>query len=182
LRSTDPSAYSHTLDRWLAHYRQTGTEVIASGAVILRRRTTGGRNWIHWDEMPRAPIGSGSDHVERVFAAYDALEDLRDDAAFVGETFQLVDGHQLAQRLVYQAGSYAIADASMVLDTGVGLEAGVPAACLPILLRVDGQRPLATLIDEVAAETGMAVADLRELTVRTARELYSRGMLTRVAH
>jgi methylase of polypeptide subunit release factors len=181
LQSTDPDAYMRTLDRWLAHYRATGTEVIASGAVVLRRRTTGNRSWIRWDEMPRAPTGSGSDHVERIFAAYDALEDLSDDAAFVGETFELVNGHQLAQRLVYRDGSYAIADASMVLDAGVGLEAGVPAACLPILLRVDGERPLAALIDEVAAETGMAPDVLRAVAVRTARELFSRGMLTRVA-
>jgi methylase of polypeptide subunit release factors len=179
LQSTDPVAYGDALDRWLDYYRRTGTELIASGVVILRRRQAAGGNWIRWDEMPRAPTGTGSRHVERVFAAYDALAKLATDDALLAETFQLVTGHQLTQRLVYGDDGYAIADATIALLEGVGLEAAVPAAVLPVLLRVDGERPLAALIDEVAGETGMVATELRGSVVETVRQLFTRGLLAR---
>jgi SAM-dependent methyltransferase len=179
IQSADPVAYGNALDRWLAYYQRTNIQRIASGAIVLRRRSAGGRNWTRWDEMPRAPAGSGSEHVERVFAAYDALSDLGDDRrALLSQTFKLVDGHQLAQRLVFREGGYAIADATMLLEQGLGLEASVPAAALAVVLRIDGQRSLATLIAEVAAETGVTDDALREVTLGAVHQLFTRGLIT----
>ena len=80
----------------------------------------------------RAPTGSGSRHVERVFAAYDALgAELAEDGAVLAETFQLVSGHQLTQQLVFRDGAYAIADATVVLEEG-------RSGHLIILVKVDG--------------------------------------------
>jgi hypothetical protein len=180
LQARDPVGYAKAIDRWTAAYRQAGIELIASGAVIIRRRSTpDAANWIRWDEMPRPPIGTGSDHAQRVFDAYDVLaRPGYDDASLLGSTFRLVEGHQLTQRLVYRDAAYAVADTTMVLERGIGFVGSIPTPVLPVLLRLDGQRPLKRLVAEVAAESGTSVEELEPMTADTARELFSRGLIT----
>jgi len=172
LQASDPAEYGSALDRWREYYRQTGVDFIASGAVVMRKRSSVASNWVRWDEMPRPPVGSGSDHILRVFDAYDVLARMSDDAELEKLHFRLVDGHAIAQRLVYRDGVYAVVDTEMALEEGVGLQASIPAAALPLVLRLDGAQSLQAQLEQVAD------TDTRRQTLRTVRELFSRGLIT----
>jgi methylase of polypeptide subunit release factors len=176
LQATAPDAYAEALDRWQAYYRRAGIEAIASGAVILRRRVAS-RNWIRWAEMPRAPTGSAGAHVQRLFAAQDVLAALPDDGALMAEVFHLVEGHRLTQRLLYRGGRYAIADVTMVMEPGLGLDQVIPAAVVPVLLQLDGQRPLAQVVADVALEAELSVDSLRSATAPVVSELFRHGLI-----
>ena len=175
---SDPERYTSTVDRWVTHYRQAGIQRIASGAIILRRRSSREPNWIRHDEMPQAPIGCGTDHALRVFEAYDVLEassDLRQSK------FRLIDNHNLAQRLVYRNSTYTVAETMLSPAEGIGFQVSVPAAVLPVIFRLDGQRPLQQLIEEVANESGIDEGELGPAVLRTAHELFTRGLIARAA-
>jgi hypothetical protein len=64
------------------------------------------------------------------------------------------------------------------LERGIGFVGSIPTPVLPVLLRLDGQRPLKRLVAEVAAESGTSVEELEPMTADTARELFSRGLIT----
>lgn len=171
-RNRSPDA-EETLDRWLDYYDREGIEAIATGALILRRRT--GRNWVRADEMPAGPSGSGSDHVQRVFAAEDFLQGLADEHALLDEVFALVPGHRLDQTLVYEEG-YVAGDARLRLAAGLGVVGLVPPNVLQVLFSLDGRRPLREAISEGAAVTGANGDD----ALMTARRLFGLGFLERV--
>ena len=174
IQASEPEAFASTLDRWHAYYRRSGIERIASGAVILRRRTSGPSNWIRHDEMPQAPVGCGNDHALRVFQAYDTTATHSD---LLGLAFRLVDNHRLTQQLTYRDATYTLAETIMAPVEGIGFQVAVPASILPVIFRLDGQRTLQQLVDEVAAESGAAQSELVPAVLNTARELFTRGLI-----
>lgn len=171
-RNRSPDAEA-TLDRWLDYYKREGIEAIATGALILRRRT--GRNWVRADEMPAGPSGSGGDHVLRVFAAEDYLQGLAAGRALLDDVFALVPGHRLDQTLVYEEG-YVAGDARLRLAEGLGVVGLVPPNVLQVLFSLDGRRPLGEAISDAAAVTGVNADD----ALATVRRLFGLGFLERL--
>ena len=84
--SGDPSRLANELAVWLDSFGAQGIDSVATGVIVLRRRH--GTNWFRVDEMPYGPIGSGSDHILRVFAANDDLATLSDDRALLDARFE----------------------------------------------------------------------------------------------
>jgi methylase of polypeptide subunit release factors len=177
LQRTDPAAFEVTLDRWLDYYAEAGIERIASGAVILRRRS--GPTWARPVEVPDAPSGLAGDHVERLFAAQDELASLGGAEALLGERFRPVAGQRLEQTMAYRGGGYAPDAAFMRRYPGVGVVARVDPRVMPVVVGCDGRWPLGELIAQATEQLGgqrVEVATLCFATVRTAFEL---GLLER---
>jgi methylase of polypeptide subunit release factors len=173
LQRTDPVAYEATLKRWLDYYDAAGIEMIASGAVILRRRSTG-RTWTRAIEVPDAPTGSAGEHVERLFAAQDELARLPAPEALLRESLRPAAGQRLDQAMVYADGSYVADAAFMRLRPGVGVVARIDPRVLPVVVGCDGRRSLGDLITRATKDLGAERAEVATLcfsTVLTAIEL-----------
>jgi methylase of polypeptide subunit release factors len=174
LHPNDPNVFDQALGRWLDYYRRERIDALANGIVILRRRE--GRNWVRVDEMPFPPGAEAGAHVLGVFAAQDFMIDL-DDGALEHQVFRLIQGHRVEQSLEYRESGYAISDARLRLDEGVGLLGPVLANAIHVLLRLDGRRTLADVIDEAVAETGLDATALRADALTTVRRLFELGFL-----
>ena len=179
IQASDPDGFASTIDRWATYYQRAGIERIASGAIMLRRRSIGGPNWIRHDDMPRAPIGCGSDHALRVFEAYDTLARIADESDLLQSTFRLANNHNLAQQLTYRDSTYTVSETILSPAEGIGFQVSVPVAVLPVIFRLDRERPLQQLITEVAAESGIAESELAAPVLITVRELFTRGLIAR---
>lgn len=175
-----PERHGHTLDRWLAHYRQERIEAIGSGAIVLRRRT--GRNWSHGLELSGDSASEAGPHVQAIFAGRDLLDRTEErgsgrDADLLRSAFRMREPHRLTQSLVARDGEYTADPATLALETGLALRLEVPNELVPVLLRLDGTQSGEDVAREVAAETGGDLDLLRASTAGFLRELLQRGLL-----
>ena len=136
LSQHDPEVFGETLDRWLAHFKRLGIEAIATGAVILRKRSAGS-NWVREDEMPQDRLSPASDHILRVFAAQDRLASLADERELLGDRFALAERTRLEQSVVLRDGEWVVEGIVLTLEEGLGFRAGLDrdTAAIPRRLR-----------------------------------------------
>ena len=174
LQRRHPQAFEETLDRWLAYYEEAGIERIATGVIILRRRS-GGRPWHRPVEVPDAPTGLAGAHVERLFTAQDQLASLSGPEALLSARLRAAPGQRLDQAMLYHDGGYLPDSALMRCHPGIGVVARIDPRVMPVVVGCDGRRPLGELIN--GAVQGLGATERAELgtlcfaTMRTAFEL-----------
>ena len=157
---------------WVDYYNRRGIEAIATGIIVLRRRS--GRNWVHEDEFVRTPVGAAGPHVERVFAAQDLLRSLKDERELLAMTLTAAPGTMLVER---RHPSGALERARLTVEEGIPLAGRIPPACVPVVAGLDGRRPLGRVV-EVAARTAGVTPEALAATCLPARgELLARGLL-----
>ena len=178
LQSTDAEAFEAAVDRWLDYYAESGIEKIASGAVILRRRSAP-KTWARAVEVPDAPTGMAGDHVERLFAVQDELARIGSPENLLAETLEPVPGQRLDQRMTFRDGTYVAHAAFMRRNPGVGVVARIDPRALPVITGCDGRRPLGELITRATERLGEARSEVATLCFATARTAYELGMLRR---
>ncbi|MGZ4308017.1 MAG: DUF7782 domain-containing protein, partial [Gaiellaceae bacterium] len=171
LFADDPAGTDEVIDRWLEYFERLGIEGIATGAVILRRRS-GGANWIRADELPADRLGPAGAHILRVFAAQDYLAERPEDADLLDGTFALADHDLLEQVVQFRDGGWVIAEASVSLQDGLGFRAGLDPITVELLAALDGTRKLGRVAEEVARKKQVD----RSVLERDAASLV-RGML-----
>ncbi len=176
LQRTDPGAYEATLDRWLRYYAETGIEMIASGAVILRRRSDR-PTWARAIEVPDAPTGLAGEHVQRLFAAHDELADLPSPKALLDRSLRPVEGQRLDQTMIYKDGAYAADAAFMRRHPGVGVITRIDPRVMPVVVGCDGRRPLGELITRATDGLGHERTELATLCFATVHTAYELGLL-----
>jgi methylase of polypeptide subunit release factors len=169
-----PDEFPRTLDRWLAYDRKEAIEAIASGAVILRRRS--GPNWIHGVELDGEPRGSGGPQLTTLLVAIDYLAGADGDD-ILSASFRLAAPHRLDQSLVTRAGEYVVEPVRLVLDETLGTSVVVDPDLIPVVLRLDGSQVLRDIVDEVAAGTGADRSALAPRVVALVRTMLERGVL-----
>jgi SAM-dependent methyltransferase len=170
-----PAEFTKLLGRWLEHDRRQGIEAIASGAVVLRRRT--GSNWTHGVQLQGEPRGDGGAHLRALFAAGDYLAGRAGALDVLGGAFGLNAPHRLEQTLVGRGGDYVVEPARLLLENSVGTTVTVDPDLIPVILRLDGEAPLRVVIDEVAAASRVDAASLSGRAVALVTELLERGYL-----
>lgn len=146
---------------WVDYYRARGIEAIATGVVVLRRRS--GRNWVREDTMARRPIGAAGAHVERVFAAQDLLHSLKDDRELLTLRLVAAPKTKVVER---REPTGAFERARLTVEEGLPLVARIPEDCLPVLAALDGRRTLAKALQKAAVAPDAVVPTLRELVAR----------------
>jgi methylase of polypeptide subunit release factors len=155
------AASTDELDRWLAYYRDEGIESISTGAVVLRRRPSGGRVVAY--QANAAPRANAGEQLLRILDS----EPL-DDAALLSARFRLVD-HTLRQDASFRDGTYTI-DLTGVERGGSPLNVRVEPEVVHLLARLDGSATVAEIVADEPVEAAM---------LTSVRRLYERGFLER---
>jgi methylase of polypeptide subunit release factors len=176
---TEPQDFPAALDRWTEHFAELGIELVASGALTLRKRPAGAATWIAELEMPRAPVAAAGDHVLRLLDAQDLLRD-GDEEALGAEVFAPLPGHRIERVSVFGEEGYGEEQAQLVPQGDAGVDASVDELSLALLRRLDGRRPLAEVEAGLCAEVGAEPGTLMEAVLAAARSLYERGLMQRV--
>ena len=165
--SIDAASPAEAVDRaesWLEYYAMLGIEEIATGLVVLRRRS--GANWVHADELTAASVEAGA-HLARVFAGHDTLAGLDDERALLELRLTFAPAVRLVERW---DPSTKLARARLTIAGGVQLPGPItPPSAAPVLRALDGCRTLAeaaTAADVPSSELDAALASLRDLVRR----------------
>jgi methylase of polypeptide subunit release factors len=169
-----PAEFPHLLDRWLEYDRTQGIEAIASGAVILRRRS--GTNWTHGLELEGESSGAGGPQIAALLDAMDYLAGTADED-ILRRAFRLTAAHRLDQSLAMHDGEYVVGPARLILDETIGTIVDVEPDLIPVVLRLDGSQVVRDIVDEVAAATGADPADFATRAVALVRAMLERGVL-----
>lgn len=174
--SADDTAHAETVARWLEFYEAEGIDTVWFGGLVLRRRD--GPNWFRGIDLPDRGAGSGSDHILRIFEAIDFVEGPHELDA---ERFAPADGSRLAHVLEHREGRFELDHAVVTLAEGVGVRPSLDPLAVHVLVRLDGRRRLAELVEEVANERSLEHSILAERARDAVRTLYELGLLARVS-
>jgi hypothetical protein len=189
--SQDPLSYAHTwlaqtehssegfssaLDRWLNFYRDQRIDAIATGAIIVHRRTdTDVHTWV--DEMPASPTGRAGAQIQRAFDQRRRLTRLAAPADLLDEVFAPMPGTSLDQTLRRQDDAYHPAPTQLWVQPGLTIGAAVPAVALPVILELDGRRPLRDLVRIAVDNTGFDADEVRDKALASSRRLVEFGLV-----
>jgi hypothetical protein len=170
-----PTAVAAAAERWLDDYRARGIEAIASGAIILRKRAA--PNWERFDHLAAEARGDAGEHLERVFAAQDLLQSLRDERELLALSLAPAPGTMLVERRLPGG---ELERGRLTVEQGLPLSGRVPLAVAPVLAALDGSRPLAEVVAEAARSAKVSLEALAGEGVPALRELVARGLLVAV--
>ena len=173
----DPDAFRAVLDRWLAYFDRLGIAGIAYGAVILRRRS--GTNWVRADELAGDRLRPAGGQIVRVFDAADFLAGA-DEQAVLDGTFALADMATLGQRAVLEHGTWTLAEITLDLEEGLRSHATLDPGTAELLAALDGRRPLAAVVDDLAARQEVDRDGLARDAARAVGGMLGAGFLVRV--
>jgi methylase of polypeptide subunit release factors len=173
----DPGTYERALDRWLAYLAELGADGIASGAVVLRRRSAA-TNWIRVDEFPAGRLEPAGEHVETVFAAADDVA--RDgEEGLLAARLALEPRHELHSSLVAVDGALEAREHTLRLAHGIGFGVGLDPNVLPLLPLLDGSRPVRDVLAAAAGAAGVDVPRYSTAALPIVRRLFELGFLVR---
>jgi SAM-dependent methyltransferase len=174
----DPVAYAAAIDRWLEYFERLGIEGIASGAVILRRRS--GANWVRVDELSGDRLRPAGDHIVRVFAAGDFLSGLAGERDLLGERLVLAEHALLEQQVVYRDREWTVDEIGLSLQEGLGFRAGLDPATAAMLAALDGRRTVGEVADDLARLEGASRSTVVQAVLPIAARMLAAGFLDRV--
>jgi hypothetical protein len=189
--SQDPVSYAHTwlgqtehtsegfassLDRWLNYFLEHHVEAVATGAIILHRRTdTNGHTWA--DEMPLSPSGPAGDQIQRAFAQRLRLSGLADQGDLLDEVLAPLPGTRLEQTLHRHDSAYHPAPTQLWVHPGITIGATVAPVALPVILELDGQRPLRDLVSTAVETTEFDPDEVRDQALAASIRLIELGLV-----
>ena len=171
----DPEAFAAALDRWLVYFDRLGIEGIATGAVVLRRRT--GVNWMRADRIPADRLRPAGEQIQRIFAAGDVLSAMRDERQLLAERVALAPRALLEQRAVLLDGEWDGAGAILRLEEGLGFEASLDGATAGLLASLDGRRTVADVAADLARLDGTSREVVEQAALPIVAELLASGFL-----
>jgi hypothetical protein len=130
------------------------------------------------DPLPAGRLEPASDHIRRVFAAEDYLQEVTDDSALLDARFR-VPGTVRITQVASAAGP--VGDPQLSLAEGLGFQAEIDDNIVRILQRL-GEGRLREVLAAAASAGGISGADHERFTSAGAtlvRRLYAMGFLER---
>jgi hypothetical protein len=177
--SGDPEKYGKLIDTWLAYYRELGIRGIAYGSLLLRRRA--GTNWFRTDVLPAGRLKPASDHILRVFAAHDLLSGPMESEPLLDDRLRVVPTATVEQRVRFHHGAPRVESMMLMLDEGVGFQAGMDASVLQLLTRLDGRRTLREALADGAESDGVGDVDgYTRAGLPVVRRMFELGFIERI--
>lgn len=171
----DPAAVAAGIARWTAHLEALGAEMVAWGAIVLRRRPGGGDGWLDGVSLPVHEIGAAGDQVTRLLAARDLLAG-RADAALLALPLVPAPDHALTQTLHLSGGEAGVESAVLAMRRGLRLRAELDEMTAGLLGFLDG-RPLGDAIGALARAARADPAGLGRDLLPGVRRLVEMGLL-----
>jgi SAM-dependent methyltransferase len=152
--AASPEERAEKIDRWLEYFRSEGIEAISYGAIVLRKRS-GASNWLRSTELPRGRFAQAGPALERMLAAQDYLEEASTEELLLDRRFRIADDVTLEQRLAQEQGLWALRQAELRLEGGLGFTAGLDPSAARVVGGLDPARPLRDCLEEAADALGV---------------------------
>lgn len=171
----DLELYEERFSRWMKFLNDQNIESLSMGFVTMRLNP-GAKNWIEAEDAPGAPKGEAADQIRRVFAAKDLLFATPDDQllnlvpTIAPEVVLEQIWHSDEDRLIQKAFKVSLTEGLPYWGQIDRMGAGVLASC-------DGRRTLRELLNLMAAEMDVAVADFEEESLAAIRNLCGTGLI-----
>jgi methylase of polypeptide subunit release factors len=183
-REDDPIPYAaahaepQALERWVNFLRDLAAARIASGLVVLRRRSRG-RNWTHHEALPGPVDSPAGDQLVRTFVNQDLLASLPSDDQLLEEVLAVVEPQRIEQTWRHRDEGLELESARARLDWGLGFEVGVDNYTIELLARVDGRRRLRDLFAAIASDSQLEDEAVARAGLPAVRRLLQLGFLAR---
>jgi methylase of polypeptide subunit release factors len=163
----EPALLAAKVDEWLAYYERLGIERISYGALVVRRRA--GDTWFRSARLPAKRLRPASAHLERMFTAA--------TTALLDRPLALVEAARAERVSQRRGGGFALADATVRLEEGIGFHAKLDGAALALVEHLDGSAPLRVRLPALAAALEVDEQALARLAARLLGWLAERGFL-----
>ena len=172
--AVSPEERAEKIDRWLQYFHSERIERISYGAIVLRKRA-GARNWLQSTELPRGRFGQSGAALERMFAAQDFLDAAATDEELLDRRFRIAEDVTLAQQLAQEDGLWALREAELRLEGGLGFTAGLDPSAARVVSGLDPERPLRTVLEDAADAVGAGRADFLPAGASLLRRMLTLG-------
>ena len=182
----DPARYAaqhadaDALPRWIEFFRGLAADRVASGAIVLRRRSRGS-NWTRHEVLPEAEIGPAGDQVVRTFVNQDLLASLPTDDQLLDEVLAVVEPQRIEQIWRHKDEGLELETARARLEWGFGFVVGIDTYTIDLLARVDGRRRLRDLFAEIARDSQLEEEAVARAGLPPVRRLLELGFLARAS-
>ena len=160
LRDHDRAEFEATVERWLRAFSKSNTVRIASGAIVLRKRS--GSNWTRVDENRMWPGALAGRHVEQIFAGQTLLAALPDDRDLLELVVSPHDGLRLDHTEAKTTDGVELLASRLRIKDGVPLNPRIDEKIVDVVHRLDGRRPLRAFLPDDGAVVH-ALPRIREL-------------------
>jgi len=170
-----PREYEASIDRWTGYFRREGIEGLASGGVIMRRRSAG-PTWTAPEDFPLCSDAATSDQILRIFEARAWLAGEPDLSA---AAFRPVEDLAFEQVVSFQEGGLALRDIRFSVARGFKIGGTMDGRSMALLGNCDGKRRLGEIVDELAPTGPPEAKEVRGKLLEGVRRLYAMGLLIR---
>jgi methylase of polypeptide subunit release factors len=183
-REDDPAGYAgahaapDAVPGWTSFLRDLAADRVASGAIVLRRRSRG-TNWIRHEVLPNSEIGPAGDQLVRTFVNQDLLASLPADDQLLEEVLAVVEPQRIEQIWRHKDEGMELESARARLEWGLGFSVGIDAYTIELLARVDGRRRLRELFAEIARDSQLEEDSVARAGLPAVRRLLELGFLAR---
>ena len=174
------TADAEGLDRWTQYLGGLAADRVASGAIVLRRRTRA-RNWTRHEILPTADVGPAGDQVVRAFVNHDLLNSLPGDDQLLDEVLAVVEPQRIEQTWRHKDEGLELESARARLEWGLGFVVGVDTYTIELLARFDGRRRLRDLFAQIARDSQLEEEMVARAGLPPVRRLLELGFLARAA-
>lgn len=166
----DPERYAAQIDAWADWYRREGIAALAYGVCVLRRR--GGPNWVRTSKLPVGAVEQASDHLLRLFAAQEVIEDPALPERRLAPAPDAILRHSLQPR----ADGWEVDASELALKGGLGFTASLDGPSARVVTALDG-RPLREALAAARAGSGAEEVEFDAAGLALVRQLIELGFV-----
>ncbi len=168
--------YAGAFREWMEYYEREGIEAVGAGVITMRRSSTRAP-WFRVTEGPSAMSFPSGGDVAQLMDALGALATTDDDALLewrpaVSDAVRLRREYRIAP-----GGGWELEAGQLRRIRGLQYEGAIDAYGAELVGRLDGRRTLRSVIDELAAETGVETSAVRDAAIPIVRHLVEQGFL-----
>jgi methylase of polypeptide subunit release factors len=175
----DVAAAAARLDHWTRSFEAAGIRRIASGAVMMRRRS-GVRNWTRSENIPiEISLTACGPQIERLFDAEDLLRELGDERGLLDQRLRVHPDHHVEQRLVTRGEGWELLSTKLHITSGMDFCAGIDLPTMQFLAGLDGTRTVREAAVPVAEALDRTVEEVTPICLAMTRRLLRVGLLMR---
>ena len=172
--ATKETEYAAAIDRWVTYFREEEIDALSYGGIILRRRGTGGPNWVRNHELPNGARQDPEAHLLRLFTGPDLSNAMATDDALAGQRLSLAPGATITTHLRRVEGGWEEAS-DLTLERGVPFSAELDRFTVDLVAQLDGSRPLGDVLDAFATQHEAPAARVRASGLGLARTMLELG-------
>ncbi|HEY3226911.1 MAG TPA: class I SAM-dependent methyltransferase, partial [Planctomycetota bacterium] len=175
LLTKHPREHETAIDRWTDYFQREGIEGLASGGVVMRRRSAG-RTWVAPEDFPMASDAATSDQILRIFEARDWLAGEPDLPA---ASFRPIEDLEFEQIASFREGEMVLRETRFTVTRGFKIGGRMDGRSMAVLGNCDGKRRLGDIVDELAPAGSPEAKEVRGKLLEGVRRLYAMGLLIR---